>query len=83
MSRRIALLVVALAAALGALPPALAADKLVVCLDENIPLLSVRHGGNSSGFDLAVADAVAKRLGSVPANRCTWSSASPEPAPTR
>jgi ABC-type amino acid transport substrate-binding protein len=39
------------------------ADALRVCLDENIPLYSVHRGGAGSGFDFAVADAVAKRLG--------------------
>lgn len=40
-----------------------AQDTLRVCLDENVPPYSVRHGGGGSGFDLAVAGAVAKRLG--------------------
>jgi ABC-type amino acid transport substrate-binding protein len=40
-----------------------AQDTLRVCLDENVPPYSVRHGGGGSGFDLAVAEAVAKRLG--------------------
>ena len=39
------------------------AEVLRVCLDENIPLYSVHRGGIASGFDLAVADAVARRLG--------------------
>jgi ABC-type amino acid transport substrate-binding protein len=40
-----------------------AQDTLRVCLDENVPPYSVRHGRDGSGFDVAVAEAVAKRLG--------------------
>jgi ABC-type amino acid transport substrate-binding protein len=40
-----------------------AEERLVICLDEDIPLLSVHQGDGGSGFDFAVADAVAKRLG--------------------
>jgi ABC-type amino acid transport substrate-binding protein len=47
----------------GTATRALAQDALRVCLDENVPPYSVRHGGGGSGFDLAVAEAVAKRLG--------------------
>jgi len=46
---------------LGAVP-ARAADVFTVCLNENVPLYSVHHGKESTGFDLAVAAAVAKRL---------------------
>jgi ABC-type amino acid transport substrate-binding protein len=35
---------------------------LRVCLSDDIPLYSVHHGAVASGFDLAVAGAVAKRL---------------------
>ena len=35
---------------------------LRVCLSDDIPLYSVHHGAVASGFDLAVARAVAKRL---------------------
>jgi ABC-type amino acid transport substrate-binding protein len=44
---------------------AYAADgPLRVCLDEDLPPLSVHHRGNpDSGFDLALAEAVADRLG--------------------
>jgi ABC-type amino acid transport substrate-binding protein len=45
----------------GTATRALAQDALRVCLDENVPPYSVRHGGGGSGFDLAVAEAVAKR----------------------
>jgi ABC-type amino acid transport substrate-binding protein len=57
---------VAAAAALilaGTATMAPAQDALRVCLDENVPPYSVRHGREGSGFDLAVADALAKRLG--------------------
>ncbi|HEX6840152.1 MAG TPA: hypothetical protein VF113_01440 [Stellaceae bacterium] len=47
----------------GTATMATAQDTLRVCLDENVPPYSVRHGRDGSGFDLAVADAVAKRLG--------------------
>jgi ABC-type amino acid transport substrate-binding protein len=36
---------------------------LRVCLNESVPPYSVRHGGAGTGFDLLVAEAVAKRLG--------------------
>lgn len=52
-----------LAFALALAPSARAADTLTVCLDEGIPIYSVHHGQESKGFDLAVAQAVAKRLG--------------------
>ena len=38
-------------------------EALPVCLDANVPAWSVYDGAKGSGFDLAVADAVAKRLG--------------------
>jgi len=47
----------------GAATTARAQDTLRVCLDENVPPYSVRHGQGGSGFDVAVADAVAQRLG--------------------
>jgi ABC-type amino acid transport substrate-binding protein len=43
--------------------PVRAAEALTVCLDEDIPLYSVHHGSESTGFDFAVAEAVAKHLG--------------------
>jgi len=52
---------VALAMALSL--AARAADTLTVCLDEDIPLYSIHHGSESTGFQLAVAEAVAKQLG--------------------
>jgi ABC-type amino acid transport substrate-binding protein len=48
---------------LGAMPAAQAQDALRVCLDENVPPYSVRDGRGGSGFDLAVAEALAQRLG--------------------
>ncbi|TWT10657.1 ABC transporter substrate-binding protein [Reyranella sp. CPCC 100927] len=43
-------------------PPVLAEGSLRVCLNEDIPLYSLHQGNEASGFDLAVAEAVAKRL---------------------
>src|SRR6201996_4115702 len=57
------------AAALGlitivAMPAVAAADVLRVCLDEDLPPLSVHHRGKpASGFDVDLAQAVAQRLG--------------------
>src|ERR1700691_4946718 len=56
------LLCVAAIAAAGAASPVLAEGTLRVCLDESSPY--VNHSGkDSGGFDVAVAQAVAKRLG--------------------
>jgi ABC-type amino acid transport substrate-binding protein len=54
-----------LAALLAGPPPAAAADDtLTICLDENLPPLSAhRRGKPDSGFDVALAAAVAKELG--------------------
>lgn len=43
--------------------PARAEEALTVCLDENVPPYSVRHGRESDGFDLKVAEALARHLG--------------------
>ncbi len=40
-----------------------AEEALTICLDENLPPYSVRHGREGGGFDLEVAQAVAKHLG--------------------
>jgi ABC-type amino acid transport substrate-binding protein len=48
---------------LAAATPAGADGTLRVCLDQNIPPLSFRHENTAYGFDLAVAQAVASRLG--------------------
>jgi ABC-type amino acid transport substrate-binding protein len=42
------------------------AGTLRVCLNESVPPYSVRQGGAGTGFDLLVAEAVAKRLGQSP-----------------
>lgn len=50
--------------AIAAMPAVAAADALRVCLDEDLPPLSVHHRGKpASGFDVALAQAVAQRLG--------------------
>lgn len=43
--------------------PARAAGTLGVCLDDNVPPLSSKRGKEAHGFDLAVARALALRLG--------------------
>jgi hypothetical protein len=43
--------------------PVCGQEALGVCLDANVPPWSMHHGGDSGGFDLAVADAVARRIG--------------------
>jgi ABC-type amino acid transport substrate-binding protein len=49
---------------IAAMPAVAAADALRVCLDEDLPPLSVHHRGKpASGFDVALAEAVAQRLG--------------------
>lgn len=52
-----------LAALTGAPGPVAAAAPLTVCLDENLPPWSVRHGAGGDGFDLRVAEQVAQHLG--------------------
>ena len=50
--------------AIGAVQTAAAADALRVCLDEDLPPLSVHHRGKpASGFDVTLAQAVAEKLG--------------------
>ncbi|HUN51243.1 MAG TPA: transporter substrate-binding domain-containing protein [Candidatus Sulfotelmatobacter sp.] len=51
-----------LALALLAGPAAEAAGTLKVCIAEDTPPLSDHKGGKASGFDVAVAEALAKRL---------------------
>jgi ABC-type amino acid transport substrate-binding protein len=53
-----ALLVVA-----GLIKPACGEEVLRVCLDANVPPWSIYDGAKGGGFDWAVADAVAKRIG--------------------
>jgi ABC-type amino acid transport substrate-binding protein len=51
-------------AAAATMPAAAAGDVLRVCLDEDLPPLSVHHRGKpASGFDVALAQAIAQRLG--------------------
>src|SRR3984957_16605680 len=58
-----AALILTLAA--SARPAAAGGGALRVCLDENIPPYSFHEGKEAGGFDLAVAEAVAKHLGRV------------------
>jgi ABC-type amino acid transport substrate-binding protein len=49
--------------AASAMPAAAAGDVLTVCLDEDLPPLSLhRRGAPDSGFDVALAQAIATRL---------------------
>ncbi|HEV2548605.1 MAG TPA: ABC transporter substrate-binding protein [Stellaceae bacterium] len=50
-------------AALLSATPAFAADPLAICLDENVPLYSRHDKGGSSGFFVALSEAIAARLG--------------------
>ena len=53
----------ALLMALSAMPAA-ADETLKICLDEDLPPLSLHHRGKpDSGFDVALAQAVAAKLG--------------------
>jgi ABC-type amino acid transport substrate-binding protein len=50
--------------AVSAMPVSAAGEILKVCLDEDLPPLSAHHRGKpDSGFDVALAEAVAERLG--------------------
>ena len=50
-------------AAIGLCTQAARAEgNLTVCLNEDIPLYSLHRGNEASGFDLKVAEAIAKRL---------------------
>jgi ABC-type amino acid transport substrate-binding protein len=50
--------------AVSAMPASAAGEMLRVCLDEDLPPLSAHHrGAPDSGFDVALAEAVAERLG--------------------
>src|SRR5258708_14663550 len=53
-----------LLAALSVLPVLAAGEELKVCLDEDLPPLSAhRRGAPDSGFDVALAQALAAKLG--------------------
>lgn len=43
--------------------PAMGAETITVCLDENIPLYSWHDKGQSSGFVVSLSQAIAERLG--------------------
>ena len=50
--------------AVSAMPATAAGEVLKVCLDEDLPPLSAHHrGAPDSGFDVALAQAIADRLG--------------------
>jgi ABC-type amino acid transport substrate-binding protein len=65
MAGLIAAVAVALSTGIATAPPARAADEpLRVCLDEDLPPLSMHHRGKpGTGFDVALARAVAQGLG--------------------
>ncbi|MFZ4407864.1 MAG: substrate-binding periplasmic protein [Paracraurococcus sp.] len=52
-----------LAAALALGPAAQAAEPLGICLEENVPPLSLKRGREATGFDAEVARRVAEQLG--------------------
>jgi ABC-type amino acid transport substrate-binding protein len=57
-------LATALFVALSRMPALAAEEPLKICLDENLPPLSVHHRGKPDrGFDVALAEAIATRLG--------------------
>jgi ABC-type amino acid transport substrate-binding protein len=56
------LLAALLAAAQTFAPPLRAAEPLAICLDENIPLYSLREAGKASGFFVALSQEIAQRL---------------------
>ncbi len=58
-----AVIVAAVAAVAPCGQAARADSSLTVCLNEDIPLYSLRSGKEASGFDLKVAEAIANRLG--------------------
>ena len=80
MSRRLALaLALALATGGAAAQPA----PLTVCLDAEVPPLSVRRGPEGSGFDLEVARRVAALLGRTLAVQWFETEADPDSYPDR
>ena len=82
MTRRAAALLLGLAVLLPSLAAAAETPALTICLEENVPPLSLRRGGGS-GFDLDVARAVADRLGRPLAVQWFETEADPDSSPAR
>jgi ABC-type amino acid transport substrate-binding protein len=61
----------------GLVKPSCAEEVFRVCLDANVPPWSMYDGARSGGFDWAVADAVAKRIGRQLAVQ--WFETKPDP----
>jgi ABC-type amino acid transport substrate-binding protein len=61
----------------GLVKPVCGEEVLRVCLDANVPPWSMYDGAKGGGFDLAVADAVAKRIGRQLALQ--WFKTKPDP----
>jgi len=61
-SSLLAAMAAAIVATASGVPAARAEGTLTICLNEDIPLYSLHHGKEASGFDLMVAEAIAKRL---------------------
>ena len=75
--RSAAMFAVALLVVAGLAEPACGEDVLRVCLDANVPPWSMYDGAKGGGFDWAVADAVAKRIGRQLALQ--WFETKPDP----
>jgi len=67
----------ALLVAAGSTAPVRGEEVLVVCLDANVPPWSMYDGAKGGGFDSAVADAIAKRVGRKLALQ--WFETKPDP----
>jgi ABC-type amino acid transport substrate-binding protein len=75
--RSAAMFAAALLVVAGLAEPACGQEVLRVCLDANVPPWSVYEGAKGGGFDWAVADAVAKRIGRQLALQ--WFETKPDP----
>ena len=75
--RSAAMFAAALLVVAGLAEPACGEEVLRVCLDANVPPWSVYDGAKGGGFDWAVADAVAKRIGRQLAVQ--WFETKPDP----
>jgi ABC-type amino acid transport substrate-binding protein len=75
--RSAAMFAAALLVVAGLAEPACGEEVLRVCLDANVPPWSVYEGAKGGGFDWAVADAVAKRIGRQLAVQ--WFETKPDP----